>query len=379
MTATPAAQDGAAFVADDPLARRSVEVILAGQGRPGAYVAAPTFSVYRYGWLRDGAFCAEAMDAVGQHASAAAFHAWAARAIAAQGERAERAVALVERGHVPPPEEMLPTRFTLAGELEGAAAGREAWPNFQLDGYGIWLWSLERHLGGAGVGGDLEEGAGIAARYLAATWQLPCWGCWEEYDDGEHAFTIAAAAAGLGAAGRLLGEDELVEEGRRARSRLLERFVVDGRFRRCAGDSRVDGSLLWLAHLGVVPVDDPLFEATVAAIRRDLVGGSGGVRRYLGDSYYGGGEWIILTSSLAGCDLASGRTEEYACGRAWVQASARADGSLPEQVVDQPQAPERVAEWVDRWGPVATPLLWSHAMYLLIEAANGARGSSSSR
>jgi hypothetical protein len=28
-----------------------------------------------------------------------------------------------------------------------------------------------------------------------------------------------------------------------------------------------------------------------------------------------------------------------------------------------------VAPWVQRWGHVATPLLWSHAMYLIAEAA----------
>jgi hypothetical protein len=27
------------------------------------------------------------------------------------------------------------------------------------------------------------------------------------------------------------------------------------------------------------------------------------------------------------------------------------------------------APWLERWGPVATPLLWSHAMYLIAEVA----------
>jgi isomaltose glucohydrolase len=366
-----------ALFADDPLARRSVEVILQGQDPSGAYVAAPTFPVYRYGWLRDGSFCAEAMDAVGEHSSAAAFHAWAAGAIAAQVERAELAIELVGRGTAPPPEEMLPTRFTLAGELERAAAGHEAWPNFQLDGYGTWLWALERHLDGTGPTSALEEGVDVAARYLAATWQLPCWGCWEEYDDGEHAFTIAAASAGLAAAGRMLGRDDLVAQGERAHRRLLDRFAVDGRFRRCAGDARVDGNLLWLGPLGVVELDDPRLEATVESVRKELVGGSGGVRRYLGDTYYGGGEWVILTCSLAGYDALAGRQEAFESARAWVQAAARGDGMLPEQLVDHAQAPDRVAEWVDRWGRVATPLLWSHAMYLLIHPTIRPWGSSS--
>jgi isomaltose glucohydrolase len=376
MTATVALP---ALFADDPLARRSVEVILNGQDASGAYIAAPTFPVYRYGWLRDGSFCAEAMDAVGEHASAASFHAWAARAIAAQRERAERAIAEIEAGGDPAPHAMLPTRFTLGGELERAAAGHEAWPNFQLDGYGTWLWALERHLDGSPPAAELEEGVGVAARYLAAAWHLPCWGCWEEYDDGEHAFTIAAASAGLAAAGRILGDDDLVEESARACARLLERFVVDRRFGRCASDTRVDGSLLWLGLLGVVDGDDPRLEATVEAVRRDLVGESGGVRRYLGDTYYGGGEWVILTCSLAAHDRARGRQEAFERGRAWVQAAARADGALPEQLVDHPQATDRVEEWVERWGPVATPLLWSHAMYLLVGTAPGVRESSSSR
>jgi GH15 family glucan-1,4-alpha-glucosidase len=154
--------------------------------------------------------------------------------------------------------------------------------------------------------------------------------------------------------------------------------VVDRRFRRCASDSRVDGSLLWLGLLGVVDEDDPRLEATVEAVRRDLVGQSGGVHRYLGDMYYGGGEWVILTCSLASHDLACGRREAYERGRAWARAAARPDGALPEQLVAHPQAPERVDEWVERWGPVAVPLLWSHAMYLLSGAA-GAQGSSSFR
>ena len=41
------------------LARHSVAVIRAGEAPSGAYIASPTFSVYRYSWLRDGAFIAD--------------------------------------------------------------------------------------------------------------------------------------------------------------------------------------------------------------------------------------------------------------------------------------------------------------------------------
>jgi hypothetical protein len=44
---------------------------------------------------------------------------------------------------------------------------------------------------------------------------------------------------------------------------------------------------------------------------------------------------------------------------------------LPEQVDGHLLAPEYRQEWIDRWGPVATPLLWSHAMVLRLAAELG--------
>src|SRR5262249_28004345 len=68
---------------DDPLVLRSIEVLKAGQAASGAFVASPSFTVYRYAWLRDGAFCAHALDVVGETAAAAAWHAWVARSVEA--------------------------------------------------------------------------------------------------------------------------------------------------------------------------------------------------------------------------------------------------------------------------------------------------------
>jgi GH15 family glucan-1,4-alpha-glucosidase len=49
----------------------------------------------------------------------------------------------------------------------------------------------------------------------------------------------------------------------------------------------------------------------------------------------------------------------------WVEAQATSDGSLPEQVPLALNVPEQFQPWQRKWGPVATPLLWSHAMYLI--------------
>jgi isomaltose glucohydrolase len=51
---------------------------------------------------------------------------------------------------------------------------------------------------------------------------------------------------------------------------------------------------------------------------------------------------------------------------AWIEASANDAGYLPEQVADQVQSPHLLAWWQQRWGPTVTPLLWSHAMHVIL-------------
>jgi GH15 family glucan-1,4-alpha-glucosidase len=176
--------------------------------------------------------------------------------------------------------------------------------------------------------------------------------------------------AGLESAARLLRDDEFDASAAAVRRRLLDSFVVDGRFRRGPRDDRVDGSLLWLSvPFGVLPPDDPHVAATIAAVEADLAGPGGGVYRYLGDTYYGGGQWLLLTSSLAWHLAVAGERAEALELNEWVKACALPNGDLPEQVTDHAQEAAMVDPWVRRWGPIATPLLWSHAMQLIAEAA----------
>jgi GH15 family glucan-1,4-alpha-glucosidase len=352
----------------DPLVPRSIEVLKAGQAPSGAFIASPSFNVYRYAWLRDGAFCAHALDVVGERDAASAWHDWVARSVEAHRDLIESATRRVAEGETPPPETMPPARYTLDGALEHPDDDNP-WPNFQVDGYGMWLWALERHLAGRGLRPGLEVGVQLVASYLEAAWRLKCFNCWEELDGGAHASTLGAAYAGLTAAARLLGNgDEQVAEC--VRAELLDRYILDGRFKRGADDARLDGSLLWLGvPFGVLAVDDQLVTGTVEGIRRELTGPGGGVYRFRGDTYYGGGEWLLLTSSLAWHDAVTGDASGAEASQEWVRARALPNGDMPEQVTDAAQEPQMIEPWVRRWGPVATPLLWSHAMYLIAEAA----------
>lgn len=343
----------------------SMRVIADGQASTGAYVASPHFSQYGFAWLRDGAYCAMAMDAVGNADSATRFHQWVCRVILNQEARIDSIVERLDSGETVPAGAMLPTRFTLDGEIEPSAD--DAWPNFQLDGYGTWLFALNARTTDK-LPAPMTHAVELTARYLNAAWRVPCFDYWEEYGDRRHTATLAAIAAGLSGASQMLDQPEYEATARQVRSFIDTNCVSEGSFTKGPMDSRVDGSLLSLAvPFGVVPLDDPRMTQTIARIRAELSTDTGGIRRYIGDTYYGGSPWLLLTAWLGWCDRLSGDRDSYEASRDWVCAIAKGDGLMPEQLVSEPQAPEFVDTWEARWGPVASPLLWSHAKYLLME------------
>lgn len=349
------------------LADASVRVISEGQALSGAYVASPNFSQYGFAWLRDGAYCALAMDAVGERESSARFHRWATEVVLGERDQISRVVAAFDRGDEVAPGMMLPTRYTLDGEREGVDPN-DAWPNFQLDGYGTWLFALGRHMGDARPDDATREAVALAAAYLAASWRMPCYDYWEEFGDRLHTSTLAAIAAGLRAAGRMLDRRGFLEEAATIMEFVREECVVDGSFVKGPDDPRVDASLLSLATpFELVEVKDPTILATVKRIRTELVSPTGGVRRYLGDTYFGGSPWLLLTAWLGWYLRIAGDEHGYRSARDWVESRADECGLMPEQITDEPQDPAWVRPWVDRWGPVANPLLWSHAKYLLMD------------
>ena len=377
MTGVPTVRVGREMPRHDALARSGLEVLAAGQVPSGALVAAPTFPVYRYGWLRDGAFCALALDAAGRAEAAGAFHRWVAETILSRRELVAAAIRAVQGGRTDPP--YLPARYTLSGEREPESD--RPWPNFQLDGYGTWLYALAWHVGGSDLAAepsaDLREAAWLTAAYLSAMWNVPCHDCWEETGDGHHTSTLLAVTSGLSAAARLLGKGSTVggydfdQVAGQISAVLVDRHTVDGRLTRSRTDQRVDASLLWAGAPFEVPgiTDTDLVRNTVEAVRSQLLVPGGGVRRYLGDSYYGGGEWLLATSWLGWhAVLVGDRPLAEHCDR-WVREQSTAKGWLPEQVTARPQFPDLVADWIRRLGPVATPLLWSHAMQIIQSAA----------
>jgi isomaltose glucohydrolase len=104
-------------------------------------------------------------------------------------------------------------------------------------------------------------------------------------------------------------------------------------------------------------------EAHLERIEREL-----GYHRHADDVYYGGGEWPVLAGFVGWARRSLGR--DAAGQLAWIEAAANPDLTLPEQTGERLH-PATYAEWVSRWGPPASPLLWSHAMYLTLRDVQG--------
>jgi isomaltose glucohydrolase len=347
-------------------AELSVQLIAGSQAATGAYPASPVHEVYRYGWLRDGSWCAHAMDRVGKHSSAAAWHRWVADVVVRHEHRVAEALDAVRNGTVDG-RVMLPARFTLDGDEEPAT--EEEWPNFQLDCHGVWLWALADHVSRGGeMDARLEAAARLVVRYLVAAAEVPCYDCWEEHPGHRHTSTLASVAAGLRDAAALLDDAEAQERAESVQRLMLgPEHTLAGSLIRFPGDTRVDASLLWaIVPYALLPAESDIAVTTIRRIRDELQVPAGGVRRYQGDTFYGGAEWILLAASLGSVAIAQGDTDLAEQMRAWIEASATAAGHLPEQIADRPQSPHMLAYWQQRWGQAATPLLWSHAMHLIL-------------
>src|SRR5690606_31293154 len=147
----------------------------------------PDFSAYRgYCWFRDGSFIADGVSAAGEVDSASAFVDWCTMVLLRYEEQLEAIVAAAHAGTPLPDSEMLPARFTFDGDF-----GTDDWWDFQLDGYGTWLWAAAAHAERHGVDvSPWRRAAELTVDYLISSWQRPCFDWWEEHDEHRHLSTL---------------------------------------------------------------------------------------------------------------------------------------------------------------------------------------------
>lgn len=367
--------------------RRNVEVILQNQHPSGAYIASPSFSNYHYCWLRDGSYIAYAMDLAGETKSADAFFRWVGTTIQRYAKKVDEIETRVKSGRGIDPKQVLNTRFTLEGFEEDADSG---WGNFQIDGYGTWLWALSEHIrltGDKTLVRQLAEAINTTLRYLSLVWQHPNYDCWEEHPEFIHPYSLATVYGGACAADWLVKGgwlDSTVVDASTLAAQVktfIDRYaVVNGKLVKHlrpanqkssvspVSESSVDASLIGaFIPYAVYPLDSPVASETLAAIEKELHRENGGVYRYKTDVYYGGGEWILLSAWLGWASARKGKLVEARSLLKWIESCADERGWLPEQVSGHCLIPAETQPWIDRWGPIATPLLWSHAMAIILE------------
>lgn len=347
--------------------RRSVDAILRNQHEDGAIIASPDFAQYHFCWLRDGSFSAYALDQAGEHAASARYHSWVNDAVEGISEIIDSVITTHLRGETRNPSLMPPARFALDGSTV-----TDDWPNFQIDGYGTWLWSLGQHLnltGRKSVPSDLFDSVNRVARYLATFATSPCYDVWEENGDAQHTSTLACVYGGLMAAGRLLSEDKYFARADEVQAQVFESASEVGFYVKSSTNGDVDASSLWLSvPFGVVEPADQYLDKTVALIE-DRLSLEGGIRRYPTDVYFGSGAWPVLTGSLGWHYLALGDVEGAERCRAWIAAQFDGEGLLGEQFGGERRDHEHYELWVEQWGPPAKDLTWSHAMYVVLALA----------
>jgi GH15 family glucan-1,4-alpha-glucosidase len=355
------------------LAAHSVKLIAKLQHPSGAYPASPTFSAYTgYSWFRDGAFIADGMSAANAVESASQFFDWCETILIARRGQIE-AIEHAEAAGTPlENSQMLATRFTFDGE-----EGDDEWWDFQTDGYGTWVWAVVTHAHRHGFApARWGEGIELSVRYLLATWKRPCFDWWEEHEAQRHVSTLGCIVAGLNAAADSgVLSPGMEGQARRAAVDALDLIhaqgVKDGHLVKWLHSEAVDGSLAALiSPLEVVDGTTPLGTMTAAQIDAELAV-NGGVHRYVGDTFYGGGQWPLLSCMLGLAYAAGGESTKARQQLEWAAQTATPERFLPEQVDDHLLDPTRVTEWLERWGAVATPLLWSHAMYVRLAVEIG--------
>ncbi|HOJ01302.1 MAG TPA: glycoside hydrolase family 15 protein [Anaerolineaceae bacterium] len=344
---------------------KSIAVILENQHEHGGYIACPNFKQYQYYWFRDGSFIAYAMDIAGQLNSSQRFHQWAVQTILRNKAKIMAAAEKVKGGEMASITDFLHCRFNANGsDAEGD------WAYHQLDGIGSWLWSFSQHFrlsGRTHLTAPEDEAISLACLYLQALWNTPCYDCWEENGNAIHTYTLAAIYGGFHEINKIKPLENGIASSQQIQEFIFQNQFQDGVFRKSSKDHGVDANLLGLVFpFKLIEPNSTLFEKTLQAIEVDLLTSQYGLHRYSDDSYYGGGEWILLSAWLGCVYMIQHKVAQAIEILAWVESQITPKGYLPEQSGAGFSNARCFHFWMKKWGTIASPLLWSHAMYIIL-------------
>ncbi len=345
------------------LVQKSIQILKDGQTLDGSFIACANFANYRYSWFRDGSYIALALLEYGCTREAVNFIEWGAMVVNRYQEKMEACIRAFQRGEEIAEEDFFHTRFTHDGyEVPGH------WGFSQFDGLGTWLWfSCKLFMENPQItpSPDIISALEKTAEYISVIWPAGCSDCWEENEGGQHTYTLASIAAGLRAYGNWSLSHKYNEHMDAVLVFLRKNCLTSSGYIKGVGLNAADANLIGLCEpYRLATWEDPDFQKTLLRIERDLM--TPGLHRFLADTYYGGGEWVLLTAWIGWLYAKHGRIGDAKKLRTWIESQASPEGFLAEQVPFHLFAPDRYSSWVKDAGEIASPLLWSHAMYLLL-------------
>lgn len=292
----------------------------------GGIVAAATTSLpevlggsrnwdYRYCWLRDSTFTAQALHHLGHREEAADLLKWFQRASRRASPR-QLKIAYTVAGMPVPPERSL----KLAGYRGSRPVhvGNGARNQRQLDVYGE---VISAYFDGLRVGQTEMEDAvwqeisGLAGA-VCGLWSKPDKGIWEARKPGQHhTYSKLMCWVALDRAVRM-GEQcgrTVPPRWKRERGAVRDAILDKGfnpelnSFTQTFGGTALDATALMIPVMEFLPPDDPRVLGTLEAVRQHLADGAL-VRRYTTDDGLGGQEgyfllcsfWLISAEALCG-------------------------------------------------------------------------------
>jgi GH15 family glucan-1,4-alpha-glucosidase len=299
----------------------------------GGIVAAPTTSLpeciggernwdYRYCWIRDATLTLASFMGGGYFEEAKAWRDWLHRSLAGTPEDLQIMYGIAG-------ERWLSEREVrwLRGYRDSAPVrvGNAAYKQLQLDVWGEMMDALHLAREGGLVHSPSAWALQIAAlKHLEEIWREPDDGIWEVRGGRRH-FTHSKIMAWVAFDRCVRDAEKYKLDGPVAHWRAvrdeIHRTVCEKGFNRrlnsftqSFGSDELDASLLLIAHVEFLPVDDPRVAGTVAAVERELLI-DGFVARYRSESGTDGlpaGEGVFLPCSFWLADIyhRQGRVDE---------------------------------------------------------------------